>query len=99
MECRVVFSAAAEAAQHGPAGRRHLYQPVPGYPGIGPYYYNVHYAEGYRLYDQIIGSWIGRSGDGIQAWSTYWFSGQNKIQVGYRRQYNESLVSRRWRPA
>ncbi len=67
-----------------------IYTNLPGYPGIGPYYYNLHYAEGYRLYDQIIGSWIGRSGDGIQAWSTYWFSGQNKIQVGYRRQYNES---------
>ena len=30
-------------------------------------------------------------GDGIQAWSTYWFSGQNKIQLSYRRQYNDPI--------
>jgi membrane-associated phospholipid phosphatase len=31
----------------------------------------------------IIGSWIGREGQGIQAWSTCWFSPQNTLQFGY----------------
>jgi len=34
--------------------------------------------------NNIIGSWIGRQGQGIQAWSTYWFSPRNSIQLGYR---------------
>ena len=74
-----------------------IYTNVPGYPGVGPYYFNTHYANGYTTYGQIIGSWIGRQGDGIQAWSTYWFSGQKKIQLGYRRQYDRSyLPGWRW---
>jgi capsule assembly protein Wzi/PAP2 superfamily protein len=32
----------------------------------------------------LIGSWIGRQGQGVQAWSTYWFSAKNSIQLGYR---------------
>jgi hypothetical protein len=32
----------------------------------------------------LIGSWIGREGTGIQAWSTYWFTPQNTLQFGYR---------------
>lgn len=32
----------------------------------------------------IIGSWMGRDGQGIQAWSTYWFSPKNSLQFGYR---------------
>ncbi len=68
-----------------------IYTNIPNYPGIGPYYFNEHYADGYRTYGEIIGSWIGRMGDGIQAWSTYWFSGENKIQLSYRRQYNDPI--------
>lgn len=64
-----------------------IYTNVPGYPGGGPYYANARYAQGYTNYWQIIGSWVGRQGDGIQAWSTYWFSPRNKVQLGYRRQY------------
>ena len=68
-----------------------IYTNIPNYPGVGPYYFNEHYADGYRTYGNIIGSWIGRQGDGIQAWSTYWFSGENKIQFAYRRQYNDPV--------
>jgi membrane-associated phospholipid phosphatase len=32
----------------------------------------------------IIGSWVGREGQGIQAWSTCWFSSHNTLQFGYR---------------
>lgn len=34
--------------------------------------------------NNIVGSWIGREGQGIQAWSTYWFGQRNSIQLGYR---------------
>ena len=68
-----------------------LYTNIPSYPGVGPIYFNTHYANGYTNYGQIIGSWVGRQGDGIQAWSTYWFSGQRKIQLGYRRQYADPI--------
>ncbi len=68
-----------------------IYTNIPNYPNVGPYYANAHYADGYRNYGQIIGSWIGRMGDGIQAWSTYWFSGEKKIQFSYRRQYNDPV--------
>ena len=68
-----------------------IYTNIPNYPGVGPYYFNEHYANGYTTYGDIIGSWIGRMGDGIQAWSTYWFSAQNKIQLSYRRQYNDPI--------
>ena len=68
-----------------------IYTNIPGYPGVGPYYFNERYADGYRTYGQIIGSWVGRQGDAIQAWSTYWFSAQNKIQVAYRRQWNDKV--------
>ncbi len=68
-----------------------IYTNIPNYQGVGPYYFNEHYADGYRTYGEIIGSWIGRQGDGIQAWSTYWFSAQKKIQLSYRRQYNDPI--------
>jgi len=32
----------------------------------------------------IIGSWIGRQGQGMQAWTTYWFSPRSTLQFGYR---------------
>jgi hypothetical protein len=32
----------------------------------------------------IIGSWIGREGTGIQAWSTYWLGPRSNIQFSYR---------------
>jgi membrane-associated phospholipid phosphatase len=35
--------------------------------------------------NNIIGSWIGREGQGFQGWSTYWFSARSSLQFGYRR--------------
>jgi len=49
------------------------------------FYSNARYAQGYTNYGQIIGSWIGRQGDGGQASSTYWFSARNKATVSYRK--------------
>lgn len=70
-----------------------VYTDVPNYPGPGSYYSNAHYAQGYTNYGQIMGSWIGRQGRGIQASSTYWFSGLRKLQLGYRQQVtNEAFI-------
>jgi hypothetical protein len=33
----------------------------------------------------VIGSWIGREGTGLQAWTTYSFSARTNLQFGYRR--------------
>jgi hypothetical protein len=52
------------------------------FPGF--FYFNVHYLDGYTNGRQIIGSWVGRQGSGYQLQSTYWFSGRNTLQVGYR---------------
>jgi hypothetical protein len=60
--------------------------------GLGEFYKNERYAQGYTLYNQIIGSWVGRQGDGIQAWSTYWFSPRNKLQLSYRRQWVDKVL-------
>ena len=34
----------------------------------------------------MIGSWIGRGGQGAQAWSNYWFSPRNRLQFNFRHQ-------------
>jgi hypothetical protein len=62
-----------------------VYTNLPGLTRQGFYYTNTHYADGYRNYGQIIGSWIGRQGSGGQASSTYWFSARNKATVSYRK--------------
>jgi hypothetical protein len=69
-----------------------VYTNVIGYPGIGEYYKNIRYAQGYTIYNQIIGSWVGRQGDGITAMATYWFSPRNKLQLGYRRQWVDKVL-------
>ena len=33
-----------------------------------------------------MGSWIGRGGQGAQAWSNYWFSPRNRLQFYFRHQ-------------
>jgi hypothetical protein len=50
----------------------------------GFFYYNVHYVDGYTSGRQILGSWVGRQGNGYKLQSTYWLSGRNTIQLGYR---------------
>jgi hypothetical protein len=31
-----------------------------------------------------MGSWVGREGQGVQAWTTYWFTPRNKLQFEFR---------------
>jgi len=62
-----------------------VYTAVPGLPP-GTNYQNIIYRSGYTNYGNIVGSWVGRQGSGMQLWSTYWLSPQNKIQFSYRHQ-------------
>jgi hypothetical protein len=52
----------------------------------GFYYYNATWRTGYRNADNLIGSWIGRQGQGAQAWATYHFTPKNDLQLYFRHQ-------------
>jgi hypothetical protein len=70
-----------------------IYTNMPGNPINNLFYVNFHYPNGYRNYDQLMGSWVGRGGNGGEASTTYWFSGRNKATVSYRRMLsNPSLL-------
>jgi hypothetical protein len=47
-------------------------------------YFDGFYHDLYTNENNLIGSWIGRQGQGFQAQSTYWFSPQNTLEFGYR---------------
>jgi hypothetical protein len=46
-------------------------------------YINGGYAE-VPARGALMGSWIGREGKGVQAWSTYWINPMSTVQFGYR---------------
>jgi membrane-associated phospholipid phosphatase len=51
------------------------------------FYVSARYPGGsYVNGGNLIGSWLGRGGQGEQAWSTYWLSPRNKIQFHFRHQ-------------
>jgi membrane-associated phospholipid phosphatase len=64
-----------------------VYTDIP-YPTYGPgtFYFNTTYRSGYRNDGNLIASWIGRQGQGAQAWTSYWLTPRNKIQFSYRHQ-------------
>jgi len=47
-------------------------------------YWEFIYRDLYTNNGSLLGSWIGREGKGIQAWSTYWLSPRSTVQVAYR---------------
>lgn len=47
-------------------------------------YYEGFYHDAYTNKGNLLGSWIGREGKGVQGWSTYWLSPMSTIQVSYR---------------
>jgi hypothetical protein len=68
-----------------------VYTDVPG--GVaantknpGSFYQNGTWRSGYTNNGDIIGSWIGRGGQGAQAWTNYWFSPRNRLQFYFRHQ-------------
>ena len=54
--------------------------------GPGTFYFNTTYRSGYRNDGNLIGNWIGRQGQGAQAWTSYWLTPRNRIQFAYRHQ-------------
>jgi len=50
----------------------------------GYYYFNVHYLSGYTNNRQLIGSWIGREGDGEQLWATWQLSPRSSVEISGR---------------
>ena len=52
----------------------------------GSFYQNGTWRSGYTNNGDLIGSWVGRGGQGAQAWSNYWFSPRNRLQFYFRHQ-------------
>src|SRR6266478_4036604 len=65
----------------------------PDFPGcFGCFYVNNRYPDGsYTNLGNLVGSWLGRAGQGEQAWSTYWLTSRNKIQFNHRHQKVDTL--------
>jgi hypothetical protein len=60
--------------------------PAGGQIGHGFFYFNFTWRSGYVNNGNLIGSWIGREGQGAQAWTNYWFSARNRLQFNFRHQ-------------
>lgn len=52
----------------------------------GFFYHNDRFLSGYTNDGNLIGSWIGREGQGAEAWATYWLNPKNKVQFNFRHQ-------------
>ncbi len=64
--------------------------PLGGFYSRGYYYGNEHYLSGYTNDGNIFGSWIGRGGQGEQAWSNYWFTPRTRIQLNFGTRKSDS---------
>jgi len=66
-----------------------VYTDVPKKGGTnepGTFYFNGTWRSGYTNDGNIMGSWVGRGGQGAQAWSNYWFGARNRLQFNFRHQ-------------
>jgi len=67
-----------------------VYSDVPAGGAIGHgFYYSPGaspYLDGYTNGGKLIGSWIGRDGQGAEAWTNYWFNTKDRIQFNFRHQ-------------
>jgi hypothetical protein len=52
----------------------------------GSFYQNRTWLNGYTNNGDLMGSWVGRGGQGAQAWTNYWFSPRNRLQFYFRHQ-------------
>src|SRR5882724_4903833 len=59
---------------------------ITGVNATGFYYTANRYLNGYTNNGNLLGSWMGRAGQGAQAWSNYWFSPRNRLQFNFRHQ-------------
>jgi hypothetical protein len=58
--------------------------PTPRSTGGHYLYWETIYRDVYTNKSDLLGSWVGREGKGVQAWSTWWLNPQSTIQFGYR---------------
>ncbi len=58
--------------------------PIGGNVGSGFFYYNPTWISGYENSGHLMGNWVGREGQGVQAWTSYWFTPRNKLQFEFR---------------
>ncbi|HWH59814.1 MAG TPA: capsule assembly Wzi family protein, partial [Terriglobales bacterium] len=75
-----------------------IYTDPPGIrPGLprGFFYWNDRFVSGYTDGGNLIGSWIGRQGQGANAWATYWFTPKDNLQLSFRHE----KVSKRFIPS
>jgi hypothetical protein len=63
-----------------------VYTDVPAGGAIccGFFYRNLRFRDGYTNDGFLLGSWIGRDGQGAQAWTNYWFNAKNRLQFYFR---------------
>ena len=60
----------------------------------GAFYWDDTWITGFQNAGHLMGSWMGRQGQGAQVWSTYWLGHRNKLQFGYRHQkVSNQLIS------
>ena len=50
----------------------------------GFFYWNDRFVSGYTNGGDLIGNWVGRQGQGADAWATYWFTPKSKLQLNFR---------------
>jgi len=60
--------------------------PIGGAVGHGFYYKNNTWRSGYTNNGNLLGSWVGRAGQGAQAWTNYWFTPKDRLQFSFRHQ-------------
>jgi len=60
--------------------------PAGGALSHGFFYFNSRFTSGYTNDGYLIGSWIGREGQGAQAWTNYWFTPRTRLQLNFRHQ-------------
>jgi hypothetical protein len=58
--------------------------PIGGNVGSGYFYYNPTWISGFTNSGNLMGHWVGREGQGVQVWTTYWFTPRNKLQFEFR---------------
>jgi hypothetical protein len=60
--------------------------PAGGALSHGFFYSSFRFKEGYTNNGELLGSWIGRQGQGAQAWANYWLGPRNRVQINFRHQ-------------
>ena len=60
--------------------------PAGGALGGGFFYTNARFKSGYTNDGVLMGSWVGRDGQGAQAWSNYWFNAKDRLRFSFRHQ-------------